>query len=175
MRYGRPNYTARRILKSPLLSDATIAEIKRTIWHECDLLCKKTQSSHLRVLNIKDLYEFKWEALIEQLQRIAPVLTSVLSAAATRSSTEKKSNMVAICVVAALLLKNQCKHMCKVQMIVSSLLYAGHAAIKVSICVHAWYSLIHLYIIPIGIYTIAQDGIVSILYCYHYSCKKDGY
>ena len=133
MCYGRPKYTARRILKSPLLSDATIAEIKRTIEHGCINLCKKTEPSYLRVLDIKDLCEFKWEAFLEQLQSTAPVLTSIISAA-TRSSAEikSKSNMVAICVVAALLLKYQCKHMCKVQMIVSALLYAGHAAKRVS-------------------------------------------
>lgn len=133
MRYGRPKYTARHILKSPSLSDATVIEIKCIIGHECELLCKKTQSSYLRVLDIKDLCEFKWKSLIEQLQSTAPVLTSVISAAATRSSTENKSSMVAICVVAALLLKHRCKHMCKIQMIVSALLYAGHAAKRVSI------------------------------------------
>lgn len=30
MRYNRPNYTARRILKSSILSNATVSEIKRT-------------------------------------------------------------------------------------------------------------------------------------------------
>ena len=133
MRYNRPKYTARRFLKSHLLSNAAVNGIKGIIKHECELLCKKTPSpSYLRVSAIKDLSTFKWESLFEELQSTAPVIMSILSAAA-QESTEAKPNTVAVCVVASLLLKHRCLHMCKVQMIVSSLLYAGHASKKVSV------------------------------------------
>lgn len=130
IRYGRPKYT---VLKSPLLSDATVSEIKRVINHECELLCKKVPSpSYLRVSSIKTLSTFKWECLIEELRSSAPVLMSIISAG-TQESTEAKPNVVAQCVMASLLLKHRCKHMCKVQMMVSILLYAGHAAKRVSV------------------------------------------
>ena len=133
LRYKRPKYTASCILKSPLLSDATVNEICCAVKHECALLCKKTPSpSYLRVPAIKDLSTFQWESLIEELQSTAPVLMSVLSAAA-QESTEAKPNVIAVCVAASLLLKHRCKHMCKVQMMASTLLYAGHAAKRVCI------------------------------------------
>ena len=132
MRYNKPKYTARRILKSPKLNDATVDAIKQTVKHECELLCKKTPvPSCLRLSSIKDLSSFQWEALIKELQSTAPVLTSVLSAAA-QVSMQTKPNMMAVCVAASLLLKQRCIHLCKIHMIVSSLLYAGHAAKKAS-------------------------------------------
>ena len=128
MRYKMPKYTARSILKSGL-SNATLTEVNRIVQHECELLCKKIPTpSYLRVSDIKDLSTFKWEVLMAEISSIAPTLTSILSAAAQRSQSE----IVHICMVVAVLLKFRCKHMCKVQLIVSTLLYAGHAAKKVN-------------------------------------------
>ena len=133
MRYKRPNYTARNILKSPSLSNATMDEIKRIVKHECEQLCKTTPTpSCLRVAAVKDLTSFKWEPLVKELQNTAPVLTSVLYAAAGES-TQAKPSESAVCMAASLLLKHRCQHMCKVQLMVSSLLYAGHAAKRVSV------------------------------------------
>lgn len=135
MRYNRPNYTARNILKSPSLSDATVDEIKDIVKHECEQLCKKTPSpSCLRVAAVKDLSLFKWEHLFEELRNTAPLLTSVLSAAAMEA-TQAKPSVTATCMAASLLLRHRCKHMCKIHLMVSSLLYAGHAAKRVSVSV----------------------------------------
>ena len=121
MRYNRPKYMARCILKSPLLSNATVCENKRIIERECECLCKKLSPSYLRVADIKNLCEFKWDVLIKHLQDIAPVLTTILSAA-TGQSKETKPNVVAICVVASLLLKQRCKHVQSTDDCVSSTL-----------------------------------------------------
>ena len=133
MRYNRPNYTARNILKSPSLSDATMDEIKCIVKHECEQLCKKTPTpSCLRVAAVKDLSEFRWEPLVKELQNTAPVLTSVLYAAA-EESTQAKPSEIAVCMAASLLLRHRCQHMCKLHLMVSSLLYAGHTAKRVSV------------------------------------------
>ena len=63
-----------------------------------------------------------------EINSTAPTLTSVLCAAAQRSQSE----IVPICMVVAVLLKSRCRHMCKVQLIASALLYAGHVAKKVN-------------------------------------------
>ena len=133
MRYKLPSYTARNILKSPSISDATVGEIKHIVNHECQQLCKTTPTpSCLRVTAVKDLSVFKWEHLVEELQNTAPVLTSLLYAAAGES-TQAKPSEIAVCVAASLLLRHRCQHICKLHLMVSSLLYAGHTAKRVSV------------------------------------------
>ena len=78
MHYKRPNYTARNVLKSPSLSNATMDEIKRVVKHECEL-CKTTPTpSCLRVGAVKDLTSFKWESLVKELQNTARVDISLV-------------------------------------------------------------------------------------------------
>lgn len=62
---------------------------------------------------------------MKELQRTAPVFTTMLEAAAASSHAKPDSGL--ICMVGAILMKSRCKHMCKMQMVISSLLYAGHA------------------------------------------------
>lgn len=132
MRYNKPSYTASKFLKSPVISAATIGQITQEVKHECELLCKIAPSpSQFRVKTTNDLLHLNWESMIEELQRTAPVLTAVLKAAAEASSHSKPDSAI-VCMVGAILLKSRCKHMCKVQMVISSLLYAGHASKKVS-------------------------------------------
>ena len=134
MRYNRPNYTARSVLKSPSLNSATVDEIKHIVKHECEQLCKKTPTpSYLRVAAVKDLSVFKWEPLVKELENTAPILTSVLYAAAEKSTQATNPSEIAVCMAASLLLKHRCQHMCKIHLMVSSLLYAGHAAKRVSV------------------------------------------
>ena len=64
--------------------------------------------------------------MIEELHRTAPVLIAILGVAGGSNSKQ------IICMVAAILLKSRCKHMCKVQMVISSLLYAGHTSKRVN-------------------------------------------
>ena len=130
MRYNKAMYTARRILKSPKLSEATVREITRTIKQECATLCKMTSQSSFRVKTIADLLQFDWVSLLQELKNKAPLFTSVLKAAA-EGATHRTPDVAVIGMAASVLLKSRCKHMCKLQMMVSSLLYAGHASKRV--------------------------------------------
>ena len=142
MRYKRESYTARKILKSPTFCDATIQELMRTIRNECATLCKKTPSpSYLRVGTINDLFQFDWEPLLQELQEKAPLLMSVLKAASERSN-RKPADVAVVGMAAAILLKSRCMHMCKMQMMTSSLLYSGHASKRVSTSAYHCNSLI---------------------------------
>ena len=131
MRYNKASYTARKLLASATLCDATITEIAHTVKRECIQLCKTVPSpSNFCVKTTSDLLKFDWEPLLQELETSVPVLTSILKAAA-EGSGHRKLDPAGLVMAASILLKSRCQRMCKVQMVVSSLLYAGHASKKV--------------------------------------------
>jgi len=131
-RYRKPRYTARTLLNAPVLRDATLREVKTVVKRECERLCKKEPSpSYLRSGSVQSLKEFEWKEVISELCEKAPVLISILETAA-KASQARPSQVTMIAMAAAILLKARSKMMCKVQMLVASLLYAGHAAKRVS-------------------------------------------
>lgn len=140
-RYRKPQYTARTLLKAPVLRDATVREVTNVVKRECEALCrKKMLPSYLYTAPVQSLKEFDWGKLMHELHEKAPVLTSVLENAA-KSSEMDSTRVTMVGMAAAILLKARSKRMCKVQTLVASLLYAGHAAKAVSenymcICVH---------------------------------------
>ena len=101
---------------------------------ECGSLCLlKPVPSVLRVSSLKRITDFKWEDLITELRTRAPTLLAVLQAAAQPMRSKKLSPPASIVGMAAgILLKSRNKHMCALQSVVSTLLYAGHASKKVS-------------------------------------------
>ena len=128
MRYNKLQYTARKILKSPEISKGMITQLTRTIKHECEMLCKVVPAPSLfRAKSTNDLLHLNWKPMIEELHRTAPVLIAILEGVAGGSNSKQIIGMVA-----AILLKSRCKHMCKVQMVISSLLYAGHTSKRVN-------------------------------------------
>ena len=78
--------------------------------------------------------------MIEELQHKAPVLVAILEAA-SKTSVKNKQNKALICMAGAILLKSRCKHMCKLQLVISSLLYAGHASKRVNSNYHSYISI----------------------------------
>ena len=132
-RYRKPQYTARTLLKNAQLKDATIGEIGRVIQKECKNLCSHFPSlSVFHTTPIKGLRDFgNWTKAMDDLKHRAPVLTAVLVAAA-RSSVNVSPPAPMICMAASILLKARSQKMCRRQILVSCLLYAGHASKKVS-------------------------------------------
>ena len=131
MRYRKANYTARKILKSPIINTATVNQITQEVKHECERLCKLVPSpSMFRVKTVNELLSLDWDVMVCELRRVAPVFTSMMEAAA--STTSSKVNPAILCMAGAILLKSRCKHMSKIQMVVSCLLYAGHTSKRVS-------------------------------------------
>ena len=131
-RYRKPRYTARKVLNIPQLRDATLSEVKAVVNLECESLCREKPSpSYLRSASVQSLNVFEWKEVIRELFERAPVLTSNLEAAAQPLSHLSPVPMIGM--AAAVLLKARSKNMCKVQLLIASLLYAGHAAKRVSI------------------------------------------
>ena len=127
-RYKKPAYTARTLFKSPTLREAIVKE--STIRNECKVLCKRLPSlSLLRSSSFKSLLEFNPKDVLKELSIKAPVLLAILKAAASSCCSEPTQAVIAM--AAAVLLKSRSQNMCKLQAVVSSLLYAGHSSKKV--------------------------------------------
>ena len=93
------------------------------------MLCKRLPSpSLLRSSSIKSLLEFNPKDVLKELSIKAPVLLAILKAAASSCRSEPKQAVIAM--AAAVLLKSRSQNMCKLQAVVSSLLYAGYSSKK---------------------------------------------
>lgn len=73
-----------------------------------------------------------WSDLVSDMQRRAPVLTAVLSAAMSRNKTEQTFATESLVSCFAVLLKGRNQRMSLLQRISSLVLYAGHAGKPVS-------------------------------------------
>lgn len=128
-RFKKPKYTARTLFKSDTIRKATMQEVLRAIRNECELLCKHSSPpSHFMTSSVKRLANFKWRDVLDELQAKAPTLLSVLQTAARRPNV-----VPAIVMAASILLKCRSMKMCRVQSIVSALLYAGHSSKRVCV------------------------------------------
>ena len=76
----------------------------------------------------------QWEPIINDMKVRAPVLLSILTAAASRClSGTTKSPLGMIAMASSILLKCRSNYICKVQAMIGALLYAGHASKRVCI------------------------------------------
>ena len=138
-RFRKPQYTARTLLKAPQLKDATIGEITLVVQNECKTLCSHSPSrSFFHTMPIEGLKDFgDWSIAMQDLKSRAPVLTAVLEATA-KSSMNVLPPAPMICMAVAILLKARSQRMCRLQILISCLLYAGHASKRVSCMCLLW-------------------------------------
>jgi len=108
-----------------------LSTILQTIRIECSMLymTKPTPS----VLRVTSLSSFKWEDVNIELQQKAPTLFAILKAAAQPTRSRQATPLTSMIAIAAgILLKSRNKHMCLLQSIVATVLYASHASTKVT-------------------------------------------
>lgn len=131
MHYKQPTYTARTLLKSPPLKQATVQEVVSTIKRECASMCQlQPKPFILRTGRTCSYKDFNWPLLLNELNSKAPTLLAVLKAASGCDCASQKS-LIPLEVAASILLYSRSKHLCRVQTFVGGVLYAGHAAKKV--------------------------------------------
>jgi hypothetical protein len=119
---------------------ATLREVLSRVKCECEALCKIVPSpSALHSASVAELKEMQWELIVDDLKARAPVLLSILTEAASSGSGSltRTPSPAIISMAAAVLLKGRFKNMCKLQAMVGTLLYAGHASKRVSYNVYA--------------------------------------
>ena len=177
-RFKQPSYTAWTLLITPALRGATLKEvIKSTVKHECEIMCKVVPSSSvLRSSSVCGLKELQWKSVLDELNARAPVLLSILTAAATSGSTRIPPPTV-IGMATAVLLKARSKNMCKIQAMIGALLYTGHASkqvISFCLCIYTVSVIIHTYVYIIGVYQIEQAWCVLVSQSSHMSSEKNG-
>ena len=131
-RYKQPSYTARTLFKSPTLRDATLQEVLKKVKSECNCLCSLLPAPSVLRSSI-GLKQLQWDSAVEELRKRAPVLLSIVTAAATGGSggSTRVPPSCVVGMVFATLLKARSKNMCKLQAMIGALLYAGHASKRV--------------------------------------------
>ena len=133
MRYKQPSYMARTLLKSPPLRQATLKEVVNTIKRECVSMCHRLpKPSVLRTGGTTTFKDFNWTIFLKELNAKAPTLLAVLKAACGCDDGSTQKALIPVEAAASVLLYTRSKHLCRVQSFVGSVLYAGHAAKKVS-------------------------------------------
>jgi len=95
-----------------------------------------TKRSILRTGGKTSYRDFNWTALLNELDSKAPTLLAILKAASDYNAASFRKSLIPLEVAAAILLYSRSKHLCCVQTFVGGILYAGHAAKRVS---GVWY------------------------------------
>lgn len=145
---ARPSRIPRRgPVGCPLPDPRPNVDVKTIVYvidEECSRLSSKRMST-FRGTSSSFLEDFQWDALEEELKNTTPVLWAVLNAAVTPLGTSyvrKRTNASSIpaCIMAAGILLNQrSSHMCGLQLLLSLLLWHGHATTMVRQCTYVTY------------------------------------
>ena len=131
MRYKQPGHTARVLLKSPVLRNATLKEVQNVVRRECNSICQMLpKPSLLRTGSSFNFANFSWSSLLQELSSKAPTLLAVLMAASGCDHATSKSTLP-VGMAASVVLFSRSQHLCNVQTMIGGILYAGHAAKKV--------------------------------------------
>ena len=82
-----------------------------------------------RKLSLAQICDFKWSLLVDELKSRAPLLFKALSSIAARNDDRNQtkvgvSHHPAICMAAAVILKEQNREMCGIQSVLSLLMYS---------------------------------------------------
>lgn len=118
---------ARQCLKNTAARKSIIKSIGHMIRREVMTLCSESVSSVLSVKSTDAMEKFTWDALIEELQRNAPVFLQILQIC-TKSSKHRLIDQNAIIgVCCSLLCRYRSQRMNLLQRVISVILYAGHA------------------------------------------------
>lgn len=135
----RGTYTqiARAAWRNGKIREKLISFFLKEIDKECCNMCSSKYPSLLRKTARKDILNFSITKLDEEIKRRTPLLRSVLMSASVRKTKIKRSDlywMPAICMAAAICLKNRSPQMTALQLLNS--LFIQHSGLMVSIIMH---------------------------------------
>lgn len=121
--------------------EAVVQQLLGTLNTECSKLCrKKTTSSPslFRRIPIEKLAEFKWDDMMTELEKEAPLLLKIMQCLVARNDWRNKSKVgvvrhPGICAAVGVMLKERNREMCGLQSLVSLLMYSCHCEKQVRI------------------------------------------
>lgn len=131
---AKGNYVtfARNALKHPQLKGSIVTAVAAEVRRECQIMCSDTdgQTSVLKRTSANELKRFNWSDVMSELNKQAPVFTTILEASVKRFRKQhpKKTTERSVAFAASILLRERNKFMCTAQCVNSLLLHAGHAS-----------------------------------------------
>ena len=112
--------------KNPSINKHLRELVVKGIEKEATKVCSKKKPSCLRTTDKESLLSFTMEKVSIEIKERAPLLHSVLSAASINhrsKAAKERSHFGAIAMAAAVCLKNRCKHMIALQLLVTMFIY----------------------------------------------------
>ena len=117
-------------LKDPSTKGYIVSNMGRELSREIRAMASDHVKSILQSQNPDDLKKFKWDTLLCELSKYAPVLSRLLLLATkTKKPRLNQKAVIGICV--AILINHRNSKMNLVQKIASMILYAGHTSKQV--------------------------------------------
>ena len=119
--------------KNPSINKHLRELMVRELEKEATQLCSKKKPSCLRNTNKQSMVSFTMEKVSNELKERTPLLHSVLSAVSINrrsKAAKEKSHFGAIAMAAAVCLKNRCKHMTAVQLLITIFIYHSNWMVR---------------------------------------------
>lgn len=130
---------ARQVMKDKRMRELAIENLSQLIQKEMTDMCSRKSASFIRDPAIDSLKRFSWDAIANEVQRLAPTLHQVLKGIVNvkryKGSSKRRSNqptntaVLGIC--ASILMRHRNIHMNHMQRIISLILNCGHASKQV--------------------------------------------
>ena len=125
---GTYKQIANAVWKNEKIKKEIMQLVKKEVERECTHLCSKKNPSCLRKTDKEDMLDFSMEKLCSEVEDRAPMLHTVLSAAAinrrSRAETETPAaRFGAVGMAAAVCLRNRSRYMIAVQFPITNFLY----------------------------------------------------
>ena len=140
----------RQAVRDPKIRKRVLSILTKDIQKEMTTLCARKTGSILRQSSIQAINSFSWEAVTEELQRVAPTLHTILEGCVDVKRRQRKKpetsqqqkgrrrikakrpcNTAILGVCASILLRHKNVHMNALQRIISLVLHTGHSAKQV--------------------------------------------
>ena len=125
---GKKTSILKQLLNKVEMQQYAAKVMGKLIQLELKSLCSDKNVSVFRVRSKKDIMDFQWESLWQELCERAPLLLTLLQHAYPSKRLLPKP---VLCMLISILFKHRNHKMCRVQAIISIVLRAGHAGKQV--------------------------------------------
>lgn len=128
---GNRKSIARAVIGNPNLRHHVVQAVAREVRREIKELCSRKYDTILRMTTKPALENFTWERVLDELERKAPTLLSIIRDSLPKKKAASEAARPAICTCASILLKMTNPHVNLVQGVLSVVLRAGRASTQV--------------------------------------------
>ena len=132
---GHAPSIAKAVMAMENVRESLIHLFLLAINEECNVLCQRSEKSLFRKMSVVQSLEFQWTPFVDELKAKSPLLYSILQSIVTRGDSRNTlkvgaAHNPAICMTAAVILKERNREMNGVQTLMSLLMYSCHCEKK---------------------------------------------